>query len=59
MNDHRRIAWRLSARITGSLIAAFIAIDVFLAFLIFVARMGAALPFAPFFVDEKLAEMFK
>jgi len=38
INDHRRIAWRLSGRIAASQISAFIAIDVFLLFLILVYR---------------------
>jgi len=37
-NDHRRIAWRLSGRIAASQIAAFIAVDVFLLFLILVYK---------------------
>ena len=38
VNDHRRIAWRLSWRIAGSQIAVFVAIDVLIIFLIFIAR---------------------
>ena len=58
-SDHRRIAWRLSARITGSHIAAFIAIDMFLVFLIMVSKIGTALLFAPHFADRKLLGAFE
>jgi len=38
VNDHRRIAWRLSGRIAASQIAVFVAVDIFLVFLIVIAR---------------------
>jgi len=38
VNDHRRIAWRLSWRIAGTQIAVFIAIDILIIFLILIAR---------------------
>jgi len=57
-NDHRRIAWRLSGRITGSQIAVFIAVDLFLAFLILVARTDPQAAGAFSFADEGLASLF-
>ena len=42
MSDHKRIAWRLSARIAVALIAAFIVIDVFLVLLILLYNADAS-----------------
>ena len=60
-SNHRRIAWRLSARITGSHIGAFIAIDVFLAFLILLAKVDEEMlkTLTVPFIGEKLVEAFE
>ena len=55
MNDHRRIAWRLSARIAVLQIAAFIILDCFLVLLIFIYRADAETIGALPFVNEPLA----
>ena len=55
INDHRRIAWRLSGRIAGSQIAVFIVIDVFLAFLIVIARTEPQMVETSVFADGNLA----
>ena len=57
LNDHRRIAWRLSGRIAAAQIAAFIAIDVFLVILIFLYRADAPTLEAVPFVDENLISL--
>ena len=55
MNDHKRIAWRLSARIAGALIAAFIVTDIFLVLLIFLYRADAVVIAAYPFLNEHAA----
>ena len=45
-SDHRRIAWRLSGRIFGAQIAAFIIVDLFLALVILLAGSDPAMFYA-------------
>ena len=55
-NDHRRIAWRLSGRIAWAQVAAFIAADVFLVFLILLYRADPVVTNLPY-IDDNLASL--
>jgi len=58
VNDHRRIAWRLSGRIAGSQIAVFIAIDLLLVFLILIARSDPQVYIWPRFFERNFESFF-
>ena len=57
-NDHKRIAWRLTGKIILWQLAAFIAVDAFLVFLIVVHNADEATLKALSFSDENLIEIF-
>ena len=59
LNDHRRIAWRLSGRIAVAQVAAFIAVDVFLVVLIFLYRVDLNAVEAMPFADSNLAGIIR
>jgi len=58
INDHRRIATRLSWRIAGSQIAVFIAVDILIVLLILIARSDPEVYRMPFYVPENVEAAF-
>jgi len=59
MNDHRRIAWRLTGKIIAAQIGAFIAIDVLLLFLILLFKVNTGAYVNPSYLDGNLVEIFR
>jgi len=59
INDHRRIAWRLSWRIAGSQIAVFIAVDVFLIFLILILKTDPETAGRGLYLGRELSGVFE